>query len=72
MRSVYNSFMARPRKGDELRVRIAVSIDPGAIDKLDRMAFADRLSRSDLVNEAVSELFAKREAERGTPYPVRD
>lgn len=50
---------------------MTLSIDQEIIDMLDALSYVDRISRSDAVNEAVRDLFAKKELERGEPYPRR-
>jgi metal-responsive CopG/Arc/MetJ family transcriptional regulator len=64
-------MLGRPPKGETPRVKMTLSIDQEIIDMLDALSYVDRISRSDAVNEAVRDLFAKKELERGEPYPRR-
>jgi predicted transcriptional regulator len=50
---------------------MVVTLDPATADKLASIAFADRVSRSSVIDEAVASYFEKKEAERGEPYPRR-
>lgn len=61
----------RPKLDDGHRVKINLTLARETIDKLDAILYADQVSRSQTVDEAVSALFEKLESERGQPYPRR-
>jgi metal-responsive CopG/Arc/MetJ family transcriptional regulator len=63
--------MAGRPKNAEKRVKITLSLTEASVDMIEAVHYSDREVRSDFVDDAIRELFEKKEKERGEPYPKR-
>jgi metal-responsive CopG/Arc/MetJ family transcriptional regulator len=50
---------------------MTITIAHETVESLDSMAFVEGVSRSQLIDRAIRELFERLEKERGEPYPQR-
>ena len=65
------SVAGRPPLGNKPRRTMTITIAHETVESLDSMAFVEGVSRSQLIDRAIRELFERLEKERGEPYPQR-